>query len=115
MKIIYWISTSLLCIMMTVQGVQGFLMTEALAELYNSLGFPSSLVIPLAIAKLLAVVAILSKKVKILKTLAYYGLGLDFVLATGSHIMSSDGLWAFPLVALILLVVSFVYDRKVYS
>lgn len=115
-KIIYWIATGLLCFMMTVQGLMSFLFNrEALVTLYESLGFSAALILPLGIAKLLAVIAILTKKVKMLKTLAYYGLGIDFVLAIGSHVRVADGLWAFPLFALVLLVVSFVFDRKLYN
>ena len=101
--------------MMTVQGLMSFFNTKAIADLYLTLGFPSSLVIPLGVAKLLAVVAILTKKIQILKTLAYYGLGIDFILATGSHLMAGDGLWFWPLFAFVLLLVSFIYDRNLYK
>lgn len=100
--------------MMTVQGFMSFYETQLITDQYNSLGFPSSLVYPLGIAKLLAVVAILTKKVKLLKTLAYYGLALDFVMAIGSHVMAGDGLWMYAFVALILLILSYTYDRKLY-
>ena len=89
-------------------------MTETLAETYGQLGYPAVLVIPLAIAKLLAVVAILTKKVKVLKTLAYYGLAIDFVIAAISHVITGVGSPIPPLVAFAILVVSLVYDRKLY-
>lgn len=114
-KIIYWIVTGLVCFMMIVQGLMSFFNTKAIADLYLTLGFPSSLVMPLGIAKLLAVAAILTKKVKVLKILAYYGLGIDFVLAIGSHARVGDGLWGWPLFALGLLIVSFVYDKKIFN
>ena len=114
-KIIYWVSTALVCLMMTAQGVMGIAMSEVLAETYNQMGYPSALVIPLAIAKLLAVIAILTKRVKILKTLAYYGLAIDFVVAAISHVVSGVGSPVPPLVALVLLIVSFVFDRKLYK
>jgi hypothetical protein len=50
-----------------------------------------------------------------LKTLAYYGLALDFVMAIGSDVMAGDGLWMYALVALILLILSYTYDRKLYG
>lgn len=64
-KIIYWIATGLLCFMMTVQGLMSFFNTEAIKELYNTLGFSAILILPLGIAKVLAVIAILTKKSKI--------------------------------------------------
>ena len=114
-KIIYWVATILLSLLMIVQGLQGLFNTEMLAELYNSLGFPSALVIPLAIAKLLAVIAILSNRVKLLKKLAYYGLAIDFSAAIISHLIAGDGLWMWPVIAHALLYISYMYDRKLFT
>ena len=114
-KIFYWLTTGLVCFMMTVQGLMSFFNKEAIVALYQTLGFPAALVLPLGIAKLLAVIAILFKKVKLLKSLAYYGLAIDFLLAIGSHVRVGDGLWLWPLFTLVLLVASFVYDRKLFS
>lgn len=114
-KIIYWVSTGLLCLMMTAQGVMGIVNSEVLAETYTVLGYSSTLVIPLAIAKLLAVVAILSKKVKILKSLAYYGLAIDFIVAATSHVVAEVPSPFPAIVALVLLLISYIYDRKLFN
>ncbi len=113
-KILYWVFTGLLCAMMLLQVVGAFTQTDMLGEMYENLGFPSSLVIPLGIAKLLAVIAILSKLSPILKKLAYYGLAIDFVLALYAHLSSGDPNWAGALIALVLLVGSFYYDRVLF-
>lgn len=84
-KIIYWIFTALLSLMMLAQAYMFIFNSEQMAELFSSLGFPSMLIIPLGVAKLLAVIAILSKKSELLKSLAYYGLAIDFIAAIISH------------------------------
>ena len=61
------------------------------------------------------VAAILTKKSAILKRLAYYGLAIDFVLAFMAHLTASDGDWPSPVIAMVLLIVSYVYDRKLFS
>ena len=113
-KIIYWIFTGLLCLWMTFQGVMFAFNSGEFIEMFEGLGMPTALIIPIGVAKLLAVIAILSKKSDLLKKLAYYGLALDFLVAIGSHINSGDGMWPGATVALILLIVSFIYDRKLY-
>ena len=83
--------------------------------MFEDLGVPASLIIPNGIAKILAVIAILTKKSQILKKLAYYGLGLDFISAIVLHLIAGDGRWPTALVALVILIVSFYYDRKLFS
>jgi len=114
-KIIYWIVTGLLSIMMLFQSFMFTFNSDQISELFNRLGIPTAVIIPLGIAKFLAVVAILTKKSTILKKLAYYGLLIDFTTALTSHLIAGDSEWTSPFVALILLVVSFVYDRKLYQ
>ena len=83
--------------------------------MYEGLGFPGALVIPLGIAKFLAVLAIVTKLSPILKKLAYYGLGIDFVLALYAHLSTGDPNWQGPVLAIVLLVGSMYFDRKLYS
>jgi len=114
-KIIYWIVTGLLSAMMLLQAFMFTFNSEQMGQLFTSLGIPAALVIPMGIAKFLAIVAILTKKSDLLKKLAYYGLAIDFSAAIVSHLMAGDGDWPSPLVAMVLLGVSFVYDRKLYQ
>lgn len=111
-KIIYWIVTGLLSVMMLAQAYMFIFNTDQVAEMFNNLGMPVGLIIPLGVAKLLAVLAIVSRKSALLKKLAYYGLGLDFAAAIGSHLMAGDGNWPAASAAMILLVGSYIYDRK---
>jgi len=82
---------------------------------FEALSFPTWLVYPLAIAKILGVIAILSKQSKFLKELAYAGFFYDAVLALTAHLMNNDGGHLFSVIALVATVVSWYFDRKVYG
>lgn len=83
-------------------------------ETFTFLGFPTWIVYPLAVAKILAVVAILSKQSKILKEWAYAGLFFDSVLAFGAHWFAKDGQYIPAVVAILLIVVSRIFEGKIY-
>lgn len=112
--IIYWASTGLISAFMLFSASMYFFNHEMVAETFTRLGYPVYVIYPLAIAKMLAVVAILTKKSQTLKEWAYAGLFFDFILATSGHIMVNDGEFAGALVALVLLLVSYSYDRKLF-
>ena len=113
-KIIYWVSTGLLCAMMLMSAGMYFFNNAAIADTFESLNYPTYIIYPLAIAKILAVVAILTKRSALLKEWAYAGLFFDFVLAAAAHIAVQDGDHFGAIIAIVLLVVSYVYDRKVF-
>ena len=73
------------------------------------------MIYPLAIAKILGVVAILTKRSHVLKEWAYAGFFFDFLLAFGAHIAISDGDHFPPLVATILLFASYFLEKKVFE
>ena len=93
-------------------GDYALIQHEQIAAVFAALGYPTYIVYPLAVAKLLGVIAILTGKSSTLKYLAYAGFFYDFLLAGSAHIAVGDGEWPPALVALILVTVSFVYDRK---
>lgn len=113
-RIIYYAVTGLFTahMLMTV-GVYIF-NHEMVSEMFASLGFPSGLIYPLAIAKVLGLVAIWTNKSRLLKELAYAGFALDFIMAAGSHAMAGDGGAIAPIVALIIAGISFYYHRKLF-
>ena len=112
-KIIYWMATGLLSFMMFLTGIMYIFNSDMVAAVFTRLGYPSYLVYPLAILKLLGVLAIVTNKSKFLKHLAYAGFFYDFLLALSGHLVAGDGELGPSLVALILLIVSYVYDGKV--
>jgi DoxX-like family len=114
-KIIYWIATGLLCLMMLGSAGMYIFNHQAVLEIFKTLGFPAYIVYPLAVAKILGVIAILSKQSKTLKEWAYAGFFFDFLLAASAHVNLGDGEFIPSVVALVLLLVSYFFDKKVFE
>ncbi len=66
-KIIYWVSTGLLSVMMLMAAGTYFVSHEMVSDTFAGLGFPTYIVYPLAILKVLAIVAIWTRKSELLK------------------------------------------------
>ena len=114
-RILYWIFTGLLCLMMlAAAGAEIFAFGESVKVLDN-LGFPLFLAYVLPVTKILGVIAILAKKSKTLKEWAYAGFFFDFTLAALAHYFSGFPSPYPALVALALLMVSYFFDRKIYG
>lgn len=112
--IIYWIATGLLSALMLFSASMYIFNHTAIVGAFNSFGYPTYLIYPLATAKILGVIAIISKVSPILKGLAYAGFFYDFILAFFAHVSISDGSQGGAIVAMILLLVSYYYDRKLF-
>lgn len=113
-RIIYYTVTGLFSAHMLMTVVFYVFKYDMVSEMFASLGFPAGLIYPLAIAKLLGLIAIWTNKSRLLKELAYAGFAIDFLMASGSHAMAGDGGAIAPLVALAMAIVSFIYHRKLF-
>ncbi len=111
-KITFWISTGLLSLMMLMSASMYLFKNADVSQVFLSLGYPTYIIYPLAIAKILGLVAIWTNKSKALKEWAYAGFFFDFVLAFFAHVMVKDGDQMGALVALILLAVSYMMGKK---
>ncbi len=105
-KIIYWVSTILMCAIFLFSASMYFMKTEMVRGYFEMLHYPSYLVYPLAVAKILGVIAVLSNKSKILKEWAYAGFFFDAVLAVTAHISNADGGEMMSIAAVILIIIS---------
>lgn len=104
-KIAYWITT-VLTVAIFAFSAQMYFRNQAMVEgFFTHLGFPTWLVIPLAMAKILGIVAILVRKPRVLMEWAYAGFFFDATLATAAHYMAGDGFGA-SVFALIVTVAS---------
>lgn len=112
-KIIYWIATGILVLIFTMSAGMYFFKNPNIQAAFTSLGFPVWLIYPLAVAKLLAITAILTKKSALLKEWAYAGLFFDAAMALTAHLMVNDGNQITAIVALTAVIVSRVMDSKV--
>lgn len=111
-KTIYWIFTGLLSTLMLTSVCRYLLDLETFRTNFETLGYNGRIVIPLAIAKILGVIAIVSNKIKFLKEWAYAGFLFNFLLAFEAHIALNDEHFFGPIIALILLAGSYVFYRK---
>lgn len=114
-KLIYWISTSLLAIMMLMSSSLYIFKNQMVRDTFETLGYPSYLIYPLAIAKILGLVAIITKKSSLLKGLAYAGFFFDFLLSLAAHLSVGDGDFIGAIIGLVLLTISYMYERKLYA
>jgi hypothetical protein len=113
MKIIFWVVTGLLCLMMLGSAGMYIFNYGSTAAIFQSLGYPTYIIYPLAIAKILGVIAIVSNFSKPLKEWAYAGFFYDFLLAASAHYFSGIPSPMLAIVALALLIVSYILDKKV--
>lgn len=111
-KIIFYIATGLFSFLMLFSASMYIFSHEVAVDAYTALGFPTYIIYPLAIAKLLGLVAIWSNLSKVLKYLAYSGFFFNMILAISAHINVNDGEFFPSLIGLILIVTSFVFDRR---
>ena len=114
-KIIYWMSTGLITALMLFSAVMYVINNEMVSEVFSNLGYPTYIIYPLATAKVLGLIAIWTKKSRILKEWAYAGFFFVMGLAVSAHININDGGFAPALIGIILLIVSYVYDKKVFA
>lgn len=111
-KYVYWGSTGLLSAMMLMSAGMYFFNNETISATFTNLGFPTYIIYPLAIAKILGLVAIWTEKSKALKEWAYAGFFFDFLLAASAHIAANDGEFAGAFVAMVLLFTSYFAWKK---
>ena len=110
-KLIYWFATVLLCLLLLFSASMYLFNHAVVVEAFTNLNYPSYLIYPLAFAKVLAVVAIISHKSHILKQLAYAGIFYNFLLAFIAHAAIGDGGGLLALLGLLLLGISFIFDK----
>lgn len=112
-KIIYWIATVLLCALLLYSAYNYLTETATFTGYYESFNYPTYLVIPMAIAKILAAIMILWRGSKWLTEWAYAGLFFDFVLAFFAHYLAGETESTLPLVAIVLLLISYFFGKVV--
>lgn len=113
--IIYRVITGLFTLLMTFSATMYFTQYEMVSGFFKELGFPTFIIYPLAIAKILGLVAIWTNKSKMLKEWAYAGFVFELLLAISAHLSISDGEHMGAVVGLILVSTSYYFNRKLYS
>ncbi|MBC7571240.1 MAG: DoxX family protein [Spirosoma sp.] len=114
-RIIYWIATATLALILGFSGIMYFINPD-MKGAFLHLGFPDYFRVELGIAKLIAVPLLLVPQVpRRLKEWVYVGVGIDFVSAAIAHASSNDPASSIitPIVLFGFLIVSYVYYHKI--
>ena len=114
-KTVYWISTVIFCCIFLFSATMYFTKYEMVKGFFQSLGYPIYLIYPLATAKVLGVIAIITKKSRLLKEWAYAGFFFDAVLAAAAHFHANDGGQWLALTAMLMLIISRIFDRRIFT
>lgn len=114
-KIIYWSATGLLSALLLMSSGMYIFNNEIVRLAFQGFGYPTYLIYPLALLKITAVIVLLTQKNSKLKEWAYAGLFFEFILAFFAHLMVKDGGQMTALIAIILLLVSYIFGKKVFQ
>lgn len=114
-KIFYWLSTGLLSALLVMSAGMYVFQHAEVARQFTAFGYPLYIIYPLALAKIVAVFVLLSQKQSFFKEWAYSALFFEFILAFFAHFMISDGEQIGAVIALVLLITSYVYGRKLFN
>lgn len=115
-NILFWTATGLVSFLMVMSAGMYLLNNAAVQETFTGLGFPTWIIYPFAFAKLLGVATLINNgltgKYNKLTEWAYAGFAYDFMLAFGAHTAVSDGQNILPIVALVMLGVSYYFRMQ---
>lgn len=114
-KIIYWIATGLVGAMMLFSAFS-YLTNEEIKGAFIHLGFPNFFRVELAILKFIGAIVLLLPMIPgKFKEMAYWGFGLTFISAFIAHTTVGDATRyaVTPLIFLVILVVSYIYLKKI--
>lgn len=111
-KIIYYVTTGLLSVMMLMSVGMYFFNNAQIQEVFQALGYPTYVIYPLGVAKLLGVIALWMPSFKAIKEWAYAGFFFNFTLAFFAHQMIGDGEQGGALIALVLLALSYIFYKR---
>ncbi len=111
-RAIYWVATVLMCAMFLYSASMYITKTEMVTGFFEMLNYPTYLVYPLAIAKILGVVMVLWTKSQWLTEWAYAGFFFDVVLAFFAHEHAGHDVTQ-TLVTIILVLISYFFGKVV--
>lgn len=114
-KIIYWASTALLSALLLMSAGMYLFNNDVVIQMFTGFGYPTYIIYPLAILKICAVIVLLTQKQSNIKEWAYSALFFEFILAFFAHIMIADGGQAAAIIALVLLITSYIFGKKIFN
>ena len=112
-KIIYYVSTGLLTVLMMYSVSMYFFKHEDVSAMFTNFGYPTYIIYPYAVAKLLGLLALWNPNFKVIKEWAYAGFFYAFIFAFFAHYMIGDGEQMGALMAFVLLIVSYMFNKRI--
>jgi hypothetical protein len=111
---LYWIATGIFVLWLVFDGIGGVLMIQAGKDSLTYLGYPLYLLVPMGFAKLLAAVAILQTRFRVVKEWAFAGYAINCLGACVSRIAVGDSivLILMPLIFLAIMFIPYVLWKK---
>ena len=111
-KIAYWVSTGILLFLLTWAAGSYHFIHETQAGYFETFGYPTYLVYPLAYLKIAAILIIVSHRYNDLRDMAYAAYFLNMILALVGHIVYGD-FFGHAVVGLICLPISYLLGNTV--
>ncbi|GGG45311.1 DoxX family protein [Bizionia arctica] len=111
-KIIFYTATGLLSVILLYSVSMYFFNHEAVAAMFTNFGYPTYIIYPYAVLKLLGLITLWIPNFKVLKEWAYSGFFFAFILAFFAHVMIGDGEQGASVVAMVLLLVSYIFNKR---
>lgn len=112
-KIVYYVSTGLLTLLLLFSAGMYFFNYDEVSEMFTDFGYPTYLIYPYAALKLFGLVALWTPNFKLIKEWAYAAFFFAFILAFFAHYMIGDGEQISALIAIVLLIVSYIFNKKI--
>lgn len=112
--ILYWTATLLLSLIFLYSAQMYIFNTEMIQGFFEQFNYPTYLVWPLAILKILGVIMILWRKSRWLTEWAYAGFFFDLLLASAAHVDAGHGV-GLSVFAIPILFVSYFLGHQVRS
>ena len=91
---------------------QYFFNHEVVKGMFENLHFPTYLIYPMGIAKIIGILVIWFSKSQTLKEWAYAGFVLNLLLAVSAHLNVNDNEYFASVIVLILALSSYFFNRK---
>ena len=113
-KITYWAATGLVALVYLGAGAFYITSHDMVVGMYEGLlKYPTYIIWPLAVLKVVAAVVILWRPSTFLSDFAYAAMFWHLLLAASAHVAAGDPGWVPAIVTLIALIVSFLTQNRV--
>lgn len=111
--IIYWVVTILVCALFLYSAQMYLFKTSMIKGFFVNFNYPSYIVMPLAILKIIGVIIILWRKIPWLTEWAYAGFFFNLILASVAHYNAGHGLLGLSFYGIFLVLASYFLGKEV--